>query len=169
MRFLVPLDGTQFSEAILEPVARAAKPLGATIELLAVRKPEQARETPSSFNYRETVPAAAPNGTRLHIPTTADLVPPPAETREQAVERAEAELRDYLVQRAHQLEGITCEVRAIIAHDAAEAIIKEAKATGADLIAMTTHGRHGISHLINGSVTEKVIRSGVAPVLVLKP
>jgi len=34
---------------------------------------------------------------------------------------------------------------------------------------MATHGRTGISHLLAGSVCESVIRSGVAPVLVLRP
>jgi len=38
-----------------------------------------------------------------------------------------------------------------------------------DLIIMTTHARKGLSHLLLGSVTEKVIRTAPCPVLVLRP
>jgi nucleotide-binding universal stress UspA family protein len=34
---------------------------------------------------------------------------------------------------------------------------------------MATHARSGLAHLIVGSVAERVIRSGVAPVLVVRP
>lgn len=37
-----------------------------------------------------------------------------------------------------------------------------------DLIIMTTHARKGLSHLLLGSVTEKVIRTAPCPVLVLR-
>jgi universal stress protein A len=37
-----------------------------------------------------------------------------------------------------------------------------------DLILMATHGRSGFSHLLLGSVTEKVIRSAPCPVLTLR-
>jgi nucleotide-binding universal stress UspA family protein len=37
------------------------------------------------------------------------------------------------------------------------------------LIAMATHGRSGAGHLFAGSVCEKVIRSGAAPVVVVRP
>jgi nucleotide-binding universal stress UspA family protein len=38
----------------------------------------------------------------------------------------------------------------------------------ANLIVMATHGRSGISHLLLGSVTEKVIRTAPCPVLTLR-
>ncbi len=169
MKFLVPLDGTSFSEAILDPIARAARPLHASVELLCVRRPEEVRETPATGAVREITPVAGATGTPLNVPSAADMVPPAAETREQAVERAEAELHDYLLARSRTLDGIPTEIRAVFADDPAAAIIREAKASGSDIIAMATHGRTGLSHLLSGSVAEKVIRSGVAPVLVLRP
>ncbi|HET8648273.1 MAG TPA: universal stress protein, partial [Vicinamibacteria bacterium] len=44
-----------------------------------------------------------------------------------------------------------------------------ARRTHPDLIAMATHGHGGARHLLAGSVCERVIRSGVAPVLVVRP
>ena len=42
------------------------------------------------------------------------------------------------------------------------------KKNNIDLIAMPTHGRTGISHVLIGSVTEKVVRSAPCPVLTFK-
>jgi nucleotide-binding universal stress UspA family protein len=39
----------------------------------------------------------------------------------------------------------------------------------AQMITMGTHGRHGLSHLVLGSVAEKVIRSARVPVVVVPP
>lgn len=44
-------------------------------------------------------------------------------------------------------------------------IIQYAKAKDIDLIVMGTHGRTGISHLLIGSVAEKVVRKARCPVL----
>ncbi len=46
-------------------------------------------------------------------------------------------------------------------------IVRAASELGVDLIVMVTHGRHGIEHLLLGSVTEHVIREAPCPVLVL--
>jgi hypothetical protein len=38
-----------------------------------------------------------------------------------------------------------------------------------DLIVMATHGRTGLVHVLCGDVAESVLRSGVAPVLLVHP
>ena len=38
-----------------------------------------------------------------------------------------------------------------------------------DLIVMATHGRTGLVHILFGDVAEEVVRSGVAPVLLVHP
>jgi nucleotide-binding universal stress UspA family protein len=38
-----------------------------------------------------------------------------------------------------------------------------------DLIVMTTHGRTGLSHLVMGSVAEKIVRIAPCPVLTIRP
>ena len=52
---------------------------------------------------------------------------------------------------------------------AAQVILQAARSKGADLIAMSTHGRSGLSHLLLGSVTDEVLRRSPIPVLVIKP
>jgi nucleotide-binding universal stress UspA family protein len=49
-----------------------------------------------------------------------------------------------------------------------EVIVETAKARKADLVVMGTHGRSGLSHLLMGSVAEKVVRSASCPVLTVR-
>lgn len=52
--------------------------------------------------------------------------------------------------------------------EAVEQILKAAKAKEIDLLAMTTHGRGGLSRAILGSVTEEVLRQAPVPLLVTR-
>jgi nucleotide-binding universal stress UspA family protein len=49
-----------------------------------------------------------------------------------------------------------------------QAIIDTTKDKGADLIVMGTHGRTGLSHVLMGSVAERVVRMAPCPVLVTR-
>ncbi|HMI90765.1 MAG TPA: universal stress protein [Polyangiales bacterium] len=51
---------------------------------------------------------------------------------------------------------------------AASEIVERARAGGFDLIVMGTHGRKGFSHVLLGSVAERVLRHASCPVLVVK-
>jgi len=48
-----------------------------------------------------------------------------------------------------------------------EVILKVANEWNADIIVMGTHGRTGLSHLLMGSVAEKVIRHSTKPLFVI--
>lgn len=52
--------------------------------------------------------------------------------------------------------------------DAVEQILKAVRFHDVDLIAMTTHGRSGISRAVTGSVTEDVLRKATVPLLVTR-
>ena len=52
--------------------------------------------------------------------------------------------------------------------DPGHEIANYAKEIGADLIVTSSHGRRGLSHLLIGSVAERVVRWAKCPVLVLK-
>ncbi len=47
-------------------------------------------------------------------------------------------------------------------------IIRYAREAKADLIVLGTHGRSGLSHMLLGSVTEKVVRKATCPVLTIR-
>jgi nucleotide-binding universal stress UspA family protein len=49
-----------------------------------------------------------------------------------------------------------------------EVIVETAGTLGCDLIVMGTHGRRGISHLLLGSVAERVVRTTASPVLTVR-
>jgi nucleotide-binding universal stress UspA family protein len=48
-------------------------------------------------------------------------------------------------------------------------ILEQAKKIGADLLVMTTHGRHGMTRALLGSTAEKVVRTAPLPTLTVKP
>jgi len=48
-------------------------------------------------------------------------------------------------------------------------IIRFAKEEDIDLIVMSSHGRTGLTHMLLGSTTEKVVRKAPCPVLTVRP
>jgi universal stress protein A len=48
-------------------------------------------------------------------------------------------------------------------------ILEMAAAEQVDMIVMATHGRTGLSHLVMGSVAERVVRTAPCPVLTIRP
>jgi nucleotide-binding universal stress UspA family protein len=77
--------------------------------------------------------------------------------------------RDYLETIAGGLRqrGFRVLTRVEVEEKPALAILNQAQT--ADLVALSTHGRHGLSRLFVGSVADKVIRGGHLPVLVYRP
>ena len=51
---------------------------------------------------------------------------------------------------------------------AAEGILETAKAVGAELTVLATHGRAGLAHFFLGSVAEQVVREASCPVLTIR-
>lgn len=88
----------------------------------------------------------------------------PRELQEQRQERAEHELqslRDEL--------GLPPSTKLAVLHGAPfEEITQYAREQDVDLIVMATHGRTGLSHLLLGSTTERVVRHAPCPVLTVR-
>jgi nucleotide-binding universal stress UspA family protein len=53
--------------------------------------------------------------------------------------------------------------------DPAAQVLEACRESNADLIAMTTHGRAGLSRWLMGSVTEKLLRAAPVPLLIVRP
>ena len=72
------------------------------------------------------------------------------------------------VQEAAAAAGVACEVVHVEHEHPYEAIIDVAKTKGCDLIVMASHGRRGISAMVLGSETLKVLTHSTIPVLVYR-
>lgn len=92
---------------------------------------------------------------------------PLAYTRELDVSSARA--REMLKERVEALERDGVKASSLIKRgEAAGSILDAAAETGADLIAMTTHGRTGVKRWLLGSVAERVLRASPLPVLLVR-
>ena len=77
----------------------------------------------------------------------------------------EAQAKEFMAK--VQNRGVPIEVRTLVGepfHD----ICHTAEHEGSDLIVMGSHGRTGLSHVLLGSVAERVVRHAPCPVLVVR-
>ena len=89
----------------------------------------------------------------------------------QVTQAVRAERQHYLDDLAQRLRagGRQVHTRTLLAAAPAVGILDAARATGADLIALATHGRSGLARLLIGSVADKVRRGADMPVLLYRP
>lgn len=137
---LVPLDGSEAGASALAMAGMLARVTGGPIRLLRV--------------------AATPRA------VVSEGVVVAYEDQERARLRAEAD--DYLEGVRARLGGLPVET-AVRFGDPAAQIVAEAEASGAGLIAMSTHGRSGLARALMGSVAESVVRAAPCPVVTLSP
>lgn len=138
-KILVPLDRSREAESVLPVAARLARADGAVVRLLHV--------------------AATPAVVVAEGRVLAYL--------DQEAERLKYEALEYLREAADQLAGLSVEF-AVRFGDPVDKILEEAREFGADLIAMATHGRTGLAHVVLGSVAEKTLRTAPCQVLTVR-
>lgn len=145
---VIPLDGTPMAEQVIEPAVALGQPFSAAITLVRVNQPFLRAS---------------------YLPEGEGIL-----GLEDALEQIEAlqrqndkESRSYLDGVAAKLKsrGFAVSTRVLLDESPAAAILQEAAACHADLIAVETHGRHGLSRLLRGSVADRIVRGGVIPVL----
>lgn len=146
-RILVALDGSDLAEAILPDVIALARAFGSRITLLDASTPAEtiATEEASGGMPPVILPGSDPTGLA-------------------AAERKDAETYLTTVARRLSDQGLTVDWQQPVDAPAA-AIVDLAARLGADLIAMTTHGRGGLKRAILGSVADNVIRHATVPIL----
>ena len=71
-----------------------------------------------------------------------------------------------IVEQAAKKAGVACEVITVTSDYPADTILATAKKKKCDLIVMATHGRRGISGVLLGSETQRVVTHAKIPVLV---
>ncbi len=148
-KILIPLDGSIFGEAALRYVEERLSRLA------------QGKET--EVVLLQVITSLA------HIVTSGESAVKVPYT-ESELEQIKMRAIDYLNEAGEGLKSkgavVKCEVK--VGTSSANEIIKAEEEFGADLVAMSTHGRHGLSRWAFGSVTERVLRGGKVPVLMVR-
>jgi nucleotide-binding universal stress UspA family protein len=161
LHILIPVDGSPLSEIVIEHARRLARDCSMEVTLLRVVPP--ARDT----GWREETAGRPDVGLAIHPgePRIHEV-----ETTTQAAARLETEAIDYLNRIAQRFGDATVAISPSVrvGTDPATEIVAAAQACGADQIAMATHGRTGLRHLLLGSVAEAVVRHSPVPVLLVR-
>jgi nucleotide-binding universal stress UspA family protein len=166
MKILATFDGSTFSESIIPQLRILSALPGAELILLRVDDVPHGQTVGDAHPPTAATPASAGSAAMIVNATPPVVV----ETKEQAVERVNSELADYLAGIASQLPAaVPCAINTILDGDVKSAIVRFAMERQVDLIVMATHGRTGLVHVLVGDVAEGVVRAGVAPVLLVHP
>jgi nucleotide-binding universal stress UspA family protein len=141
-RILVPTDFSEYAHRALEYAAAMSDRFDAAVVLVHI--------------YASPV-IPVPDGYVIVSPT--DLV----DMRARLTDGLDKEKARALAMGARRIET------GLIDGTPWEQIVKAATDRACDLIVMGTHGRSGLSHLIIGSVAEKVVRKAACAVLTVGP
>jgi nucleotide-binding universal stress UspA family protein len=138
---LIPTDGSELAGKAVQHGIALAKRIGAKVTVLTVLPPFRTFTTDTQMI--EDTPAQYKVRTREHAEKTLGTAAATA-----------------------QAAGVACETVQVEHEHPYLAIIDTAKSKNCDLIVMASHGRHGISAIILGSETVKVLTHCKIPVLV---
>lgn len=140
---LIPTDGSELAGKAVQHGIALAKRIGAKAIALTVLPPFHTLTTDTQM-----------------------LEDTPAQYKTRMQNHAEKTLG--AVVHAAQAAGVACEMVHVEHEHPYKAIIDTAGSKGCDLIVMASHGRHGISAIVLGSETVKVLTHSKIPVLVYR-
>jgi len=147
-RILIPLDGSKVGETALPYVEDLVSKLSpeAKVEITLL-------QVVSSLTHYIIAGEAG-----VQVPYT-----------EKELEQIEKRATDYLEKTGESLKskGATVKIKTGIGNPADE-IIRIANEINANLIAMSTHGRSGISRWAFGSITDRVLRGATQPIFLVR-
>lgn len=141
-RILVPTDGSEITAKAIDAAIELAASLGAQLHTISVKEP---------FPYS----------------AISEMQPTPPQEFFDAQERIALKRVQSVVEQSQQA-GVACQPHTVEALHPWEAIIDHAKRMDCDLLVMASHGRRGVSALLLGSETQKVLTHSKVPVLVVR-
>ena len=140
---LVPIDGSDLAAKAVEQGILFAKEIGAKITAVTVTEPfHMLSVSPSQLEYT------------------------PIEYKKHAEAQANKVLG--VVSAAAKSAGVVCDTLHVEHDQIYQAIIEAAEARKCDLMLMASHGRRGVSAVVLGSETVKVLTHSKIPVLVYR-
>ena len=138
---LLPTDGSALSERAARDGVRFAKSLGAQLTVLHI--------TPVAYPFEFYEYSAADRTVEF----------------EEFWKKRAARALDPLERMAHDA-GVACTAVHRVADSASEVIINVTAERGCDVVFMASHGRRGVSALLIGSETNKVLTHSSIPIIV---
>ena len=141
-RILVPTDGSDITAKAVDAGIKLAQSLGAQLYTISVKEP---------FPYS----------------AISEMQPVPPQDFFDAQDRIANKRVHAVVEMAHAA-GMKCQAHTVEALHPWEAIIDHARHMECDLLVMASHGRRGVSALLLGSETQKVLTHSAIPVLVVR-
>ena len=151
-RILIPLDGSELGEVALSYVEGLVSRLspGDKVEVTLFH-------VITALRHDVTISGGG-SGT-ITIPYNED-----------ELEQMKNKAVDYLTRAGEYMksQGVIVNCKVVTGNTPAEEIIKAEEEVNADLVAMSTHGRAGVSRWAFGSVTDRVLRAGKVPVLMVR-
>ena len=144
---LVPTDFSEPTRQVMDYAVYLAQTFGARLILVHIF---QTLPLTEAVNWLDTA------------------APPAAESGLWEQLKAAAETQMARLKEKYSEAGVEIETRVAEGVPSVE-IIRLADREKVDLIAMGSHGRTGVRHLLIGSVAERVVRKAPCPVFVIKP
>jgi nucleotide-binding universal stress UspA family protein len=141
-RLLIATDGSDVTQKAVQAAIELARATGGELFAISVKEP---------FPYS----------------AISEMQPVPPQEFFDAQERIANE-RVRAVVTAASAAGLSCQAHTVEALHPWEAILDHAKTQSCDLVVMASHGRRGLSALLLGSETQKVLTHSTIPVLVVK-
>ena len=140
---LIPTDGSELSQQAVASGVAMAKAIGAKVTVVTVSMP---------FHIFAVEPGLV------------------TDTREEYERHAAASAAKYLQagKQAASAAGVGCDTAHVEHPHPYQAIIDTARQKACDLVVMASHGRRGISAVVLGSETLKVLTHSATPVLVVR-
>ena len=142
---LVPTDGSELSQATVKRAVAFAKEAGARVTF---------------FYAQPDFPMPIYGEGALIDPTTPEQFAKSAKEEADRILEAAKKVADDV--------GVTADSDTVVNEVPYEAVIDAADRHGCDLIFMASHGRRGISALLLGSETQKVLTHSKIPVLIYR-
>jgi len=138
---LIPTDGSELAGKAVQHGIALAKRIGAKVTALTVLQP-------------------------FHVFTDDAQILEDTRTQYETLMQRQAEKILGAIAHAARAAGVPCETVHFAYEQPYQAIIDTAASKGCDLIVMASHGRRGISAVVLGSETLKVLTHSKIPVLV---
>ncbi|MBC7481030.1 MAG: universal stress protein [Rhizobacter sp.] len=141
-RILVPTDGSDITGKAIATAIELSRSVGAQLFTISVKEP---------FPYS----------------AISEMQPTPPQEFFDAQERIATKRVQAVVELA-KASAVACQAHTVEALHPWEAIIDHATSMECDLLVMASHGRRGVSALLLGSETQKVLTHSKVPVLVVR-